>query len=90
MTYRMRVAGAALAVAMLIGSGSVAVAGPKNGEPNNCFGQHVSYAAQHHGGMAAATDQFNQNPKHDDMTVGEHMEFMREKGCDWGSGGHGE
>ena len=87
MTYRMRIAGIALAAAMLIGSGSVAVAGPDNGKPNNCFGQHVSMAAQKHGGMAAATDAYSKH--HGDVTVGQHMEEMRGKECNYGGGGGG-
>lgn len=80
MTYRMRIAGVALAAAMLVGGGSAAVAGPENGAPNNCFGQHVSEMAQMHGGIAAATA--HHNDKHGtDLTVGEHMAMMREHGC---------
>lgn len=80
MTYRMRIAGLALATAMLLGSGSMAVAGPENGAPNNCFGQHVSQMAREHGGIAAATA--HHNDLHDeDLTVGEHLAMMRDHGC---------
>jgi len=73
MTYRARLAGISLAAALLIGGGATALAGPGNGTPNNCFGQHVSEMAQEYGGIAAATAE-----DHGDMTVGEHMAMMRE------------
>jgi hypothetical protein len=80
MTYRTRIAGLALAAALLIGGGSTVVAGPENGAPNNCFGQHVSDMARMHGGMAAATAHHNQMHG-TDLTVGEHMAMMRDHGC---------
>lgn len=77
MSYRGKLASLALAATLLVGGAGSVAAGPENGVPNNCFGQHVSDMARMHGGIAAATSEH-----HPDMTVGEHMAMMREHGCD--------
>jgi hypothetical protein len=80
MTLRMRCAAAVLATGLLFTGVTGAAAGPENGSPNNCFGQHVSDMAQKHGGMAAATGHHN-DMHGTNLSVGEHMAMMREHGC---------
>jgi len=76
MDRRTMVAGAALALASLVGGGGVLAADGASGcaTPNG-FGQHTSEMARMHGGMAAATA--DHNAMHGtDLSVGEHQQMM--------------
>jgi hypothetical protein len=76
MDRRKAIAGAALAVTLLLGGSGVAAAGMEH-DCTGGFGQHTSQMAREHGGIAAATA--HHNTHHDpDLTVGEHQKLMRE------------
>lgn len=79
MDRRMLMAGAALAVALLVGNGSALAAGGASGcaTPNG-FGQHTSEMARDHGGIAAATAHHNEMHK-SDLTVGQHQQMMHSR-----------